>query len=50
MGIKTIKNQIVMIFPHDWHLTLTSFPGSFSNFLEPHLGQIGQALSGFMVI
>ena len=35
-----------MIFSHERHFTVTFFPGSRSNRLEPHFGQIGHARTG----
>jgi len=39
---------MVIILSQDRHFTVTLFPGSRSNRLEPHFGQIGQARTGSM--
>ena len=40
------KTQISIILSQDLHFTVTLFPASLTNLLEPQSGQIGQARTG----
>ena len=44
-----LDNYKVIIFLQLAHWSFTPLSSSLSNFLEPHSGHIGHALSGFIV-
>ncbi|MDW7640881.1 MAG: hypothetical protein SCG72_00590 [Nitrosarchaeum sp.] len=46
MQILTIEFQILIILLQLRHLTVTISPGKRSNLFEPHIGHLGQALTG----
>ena len=45
-----LDNYKLIIFLQCAHWTFTPLSSSLSNFLEPHSGQIGHALAGFIVV
>ncbi len=45
-----VDNHNEMIFLHFEHWTFTEVSFSLTNFLDPHSGQIGHPLIGFIVV